>query len=61
MSQNTLWRYTKTHVVVVGVVVVVGATTVLKAIPRERVTVEDSSFQGALETAVRLYRWWARI
>ena len=55
MFQNTLLRYKKTHVVV-GVVVVVGATTVLKAIPRERVTVEDSSFQGALETAVRLYR-----
>ena len=36
------WRLT---CVVVGVVVVVGATTVLKAIPRERVTVEDCSFQ----------------
>ena len=35
MLQNTLLRYKKTHVVV-GVVVVVGATTVLKAIPRER-------------------------
>ena len=34
MLQNTLLRYKKTHVVV-GVVVV-GATTVLKAIPRER-------------------------
>ena len=57
MFQNTLLRYKKTHVVV-GVVVVVGATTVLKAIPRERerVTVEHSSFQGPLETAVRLYR-----
>ena len=36
MFQNTLLRYKKTHVVV-GVVVVVGATTVMKAIPRERV------------------------
>ena len=35
------WRLT---CVVVGVVVVVGAITVLKAIPRERVTVEDCSF-----------------
>ena len=45
------WRLT---CVVVGVVVVVGATTALKAIPRERVNVEDCSFQGTLETAVRL-------
>ena len=48
------WNAMKTHCVVVGVVVVVGATTVLKAIPRERVNVEDCSFQGTLETAVRL-------
>ena len=38
----------------VGVIAVVALTTVLKAIPRERVTAEDHLFHETLETAVRL-------
>ena len=44
---------------VVSVVVDVGATTVLKALPRG-ITLEDCRFQGTLETAVRLRQWCAR-
>ena len=52
-----IYIYTHTYIyIVVGLIVVVGATTVLKAMPR-RVAAEDCSFQGILETTVRLCQW----
>ena len=41
----------------VVVIVVVGATNVLKVTERERVTAEGRLFQGTLETAVKLCQW----